>query len=146
MRIYVNCFVLSAMVVLLAAGSGWAGETTTIGDGGINSPYDSGVVQLYGESQTEANSDFGRIQLYQFNRPSGSIQSGTLYRFGETQGAGSPQVTPMILIPHMGGVPLIPVVPLLPILPNGGMAPVVPNIGVITPGPTPGTSTWGHGR
>lgn len=144
MRMDRNLLVGLVVAVLTTAASSWAGQT----ESGIGSPYDSGVVQLYGDSQsTGASSDFGRIQLYQFNGPSGTIQPGLLYRFGSPDGYAPLQgVTPMIAVPSMRGVPLVPVVPLVPILPNAGMAPVVPNIGVITPGQAPGSSTWGHGR
>lgn len=131
---------------LLIAGNGWAGEPASP-DAGLSPAADSGVVRLDSDPSAPGTiSDFGSIRRYQYTGPSGEMPSGTVYRFGHSQGMGSAPVTPMIAGPPMRVAPFIPMVPMLPVLPNGGMAPVVPNIGVITPGPAPGTSTWGKGR
>lgn len=120
-----------AIVILWAAGNGEAGDISIIqGDQGT-----TGIIY-----------DSGGIQRYQFNSPTGDVQSGTLYRFGSPPGSGPTLVIPILPGPPMRIAPLVPVIPVVPVLPNAGLTPTVPTIGVITPGPAPGTSTWGSGR
>lgn len=139
-----------AIGFLLAVGRVEAGDISII-QGGQGTPgtlSDSGVVKLEQDSSgaTGAIHNFGSIQRYQFTSPTGGIQSGTMYRFGSPPGAGPSQVIPIIPGPPMRLAPMFPVIPVVPVLPNAGLSPMVPNIGVITPGPAPGTSTWGTGR
>ena len=139
-----------AMGVLLVVGNGEAGDISII-QGGQGTPgtlSDPGVVKLEQDASgtTGMISNFGSIQRYQFTSPTGEVQSGTMYRFGSPSGSGPSQVIPIIPGPPMRVAPMFPVIPVVPVLPNAGLSPLVPNIGVITPGPAPGTSTWGTGR